>query len=302
MAGAFGLIGSVTLDTIHLPSGKTRRSLGGILYQAATLCGLKKKPLLIANVSEEIRGKVLETIRSWPGLRKEGITWVPGPGHEVVLYYQRRGERREKLKSAVRPLSANQVLSHLPGLGFLMVVFNSGFEFDLITWRQIVASCSFPVWVDLHSLVLSANYGVRRYESFPSWPSWVEGITYLQANAREAACLLSHPGEEATQQELLDLTARCLSLGVKAVFITLGKKGVLVASKEGTEVIPAPLPKKVVDTTGCGDCFAAATAAKLRHGASVKEAASFGLRVASRVAGVSGVRAAFGLARHLAQP
>lgn len=49
--------------------------------------------------------------------------------------------------------------------------------------------------------------------------------------------------------------ARCLlAQGVSCVVITLGKKGALVAVRDGTQIVPA-FPSAPVDTTGAGDGF-----------------------------------------------
>jgi len=295
-----GLIGSITQDTIQLASGEKRQGLGGILYQAATLCGLGGEVVLIANIGQGLWPSFWVTVRTWRGLKKEGIKIVPGPGNQVLLSYPPRGERKERLKSAVWPLTATRILPYLEGLDFLIVAFNSGFDLDLITWRQVIRSCSCPIWLDIHSLVLSPNFGRRYYENFQTWPAWVEGIAYLQANEKEAACLLGHPQEKPTFEELEDLAAQCFSLGVKAVYITLGQRGVFVSSAESQEVLPAGKPRKMVDTTGCGDCLAASAVWKILQGESAHQAGRFGIGLACRVASVSGVLATYNLVRLLA--
>ncbi len=295
-----GLMGSITQDTIQLASGEKRQELGGILYQAATLCGLGGDVVLIANIGEDLWKSVQATIRTWQGLKKEAVNIVRGPGNRVFLSYPPRGERKERLKSAVWPLTPTRILPYLNGLDFLLVAFNSGFDLDLITWRQVIRSCSCPIWLDIHSLVLSPNFGLRNYESFESWPAWVEGIAYLQANEKEAACLLGHPQDKPTIEELEDFAAQCFSLGVKAVYFTLGQRGVFVSSAESQEVLPAGKPQKLVDTTGCGDCLAASAVWKILQGESAHQAGRFGIALASRVASVSGVLATHNLVRRLA--
>ena len=58
------------------------------------------------------------------------------------------------------------------------------------------------------------------------------------------------------------LHAVCRRLGVAAVIITLGERGVLVSQASGFALIPAHRVK-VVDTTGAGDAFAGGLAAGL---------------------------------------
>ncbi|MCX7973430.1 MAG: carbohydrate kinase family protein [Candidatus Aminicenantes bacterium] len=293
--GRFGLIGTITWDTVELASGKKWQGPGGILYQAATLCALGFEVSLICQVGEEIWPKIRTIIKSWPGLITEGIKVVPGLGNQVYLYYPKKGERKEKLKWAVPPLRFHQIFPVLKSLDFLLVVFNSGFDLDFYTWRQIIKAACCPIWLDIHSLVLSSNFGDRKYESLETWPAWVDGVNYLQANEREAACLLGRPNKQLSSKELDLLAQKSLALGLEALFVTLGKKGVFVATADRGKNLELSEKRQVVDTTGCGDCLAAATAAKLYQGESPLEAGRFGLFLASQAARVKGVASTYRL-------
>lgn len=73
------------------------------------------------------------------------------------------------------------------------------------------------------------------------------------------------------------IAAACESLrkrGARAVIATLGSRGALVVSANGIETVPA-FKAKVVDTTGAGDCFVGALAARMAAGASPAEAARY---------------------------
>ncbi len=62
--------------------------------------------------------------------------------------------------------------------------------------------------------------------------------------------------------------------GPRAVIATLGERGAVVVTREGQTNIPA-FEAKVVDTTGAGDCFVGALAAKLAAGATPVDAARY---------------------------
>jgi ribokinase len=62
--------------------------------------------------------------------------------------------------------------------------------------------------------------------------------------------------------------------GARAVLATLGARGAVVVTAEGATAIPA-LEAKVVDTTGAGDCFVGALAARMAKGATPLDAARY---------------------------
>jgi len=293
-----GLIGTITADTIKYDDGRSFGSVGGILYQAAALCGGGTATALFSNCGDDLRPEVEKIIGKWSGLDRRGLTFLPGPGNRVRLRYSELArEREEILESVVPALDPRPILAGLPGLDFLFLVFNSGFDIALPDWRSIADRAACPIWIDIHSLALAARVGgPRDYRALPDWPEWVRGAAYLQANRQEVACLMGHPERWADESEIRALAFRSFGLGLQAAFITLGKDGVLVATPEEIRRVPAPVPAAVVDTTGCGDVFAAATARALLDGISPVRAAERGVALATRAVGISGLQATYDLA------
>jgi sugar/nucleoside kinase (ribokinase family) len=83
-----------------------------------------------------------------------------------------------------------------------------------------------------------------------------------------------------------DLEAACRALverGVGCVVATRGGDGVLIVDSEGSEAVPA-FDVDVVDTTGCGDAFAAGFLRGLSLGRDRREAAVLGCAAAGKVA------------------
>jgi sugar/nucleoside kinase (ribokinase family) len=78
----------------------------------------------------------------------------------------------------------------------------------------------------------------------------------------------------------------------------MGKDGVLVLTADGgPRQVAAPAADRVVDTTGCGDVFAAATLRLLARGVPLIEAASAGVVLASNAVGLAGIEETYRLAQ-----
>jgi ribokinase len=97
-------------------------------------------------------------------------------------------------------------------------------------------------------------------------------VDVLVPNELEAALFAGVDPREG--QDWAAVARRLRSLGPKAVVITLGSEGALVAREEGTQRVPA-FPVEVVDTTAAGDAFVAGLAVALLRGSPLPEAVRF---------------------------
>ena len=91
----------------------------------------------------------------------------------------------------------------------------------------------------------------------------------LVVNEHEAAFLL---GEDTRDPE--ESADKLLDLGPPSAIVTLGGAGAILATGNSSRHFPAP-EVQVVDTTGAGDAFMGALAAKLAEGALLEEAVTY---------------------------
>ena len=109
---------------------------------------------------------------------------------------------------------------------------------------------------------------------------------YIVPNETEAAILTSLPVEDITQAKAA--AKKLQAMGARNVILTLGSKGALVVTEDGTETIVSSFNAgPVVETTGAGDAFCGGFAAALAEGKPLLEAVRFGCATA----GISVTRA-----------
>jgi len=105
-------------------------------------------------------------------------------------------------------------------------------------------------------------------------------VDLLIVNETEAGDLLGRPVGVASGREAALALAE---LGPRTVVVTLGAAGAVVAQRGTATLLPAPTVE-VVDTTGAGDAFCGATAARLAAGADPVAAAAAGVVAGSLAA------------------
>lgn len=120
----------------------------------------------------------------------------------------------------------------------------------------------------------------------------------LVVNQHEAAVVLAAldggPGTvaPASGADEAAVVARLLAHGVPSVVVTLGARGALVGSADG--VVPEPAPRvDAVDTTGAGDAFVGALAARLAAGDDLLAAVRLAVRVGAAAVRGRGAQPSF---------
>lgn len=124
----------------------------------------------------------------------------------------------------------------------------------------------------------------------------------LVVNEHEAEAVLQqlnpHPARRI-EGNYERLAAMLVDEGIASVVITLGANGCLVADKfpaenGGAQVRPLPAVKvKAVDTTGAGDAFTGALAARLANGEDLVQAAEFAGKFAALTVQAHGAQASY---------
>jgi ribokinase len=124
-------------------------------------------------------------------------------------------------------------------------------------------------------------------------------VDLLVPNETEAAALAGLPVlAEGAAFDAAAAAARLRAMGPAAVLVTLGAEGVHLADADGHRAWPAP-KVRAIDTTGAGDSFIGAFAARRVTGASLHAAIAHGQRAAAYSVTRDGAIAAMPTARDL---
>jgi ribokinase len=123
-------------------------------------------------------------------------------------------------------------------------------------------------------------------------------VDVLVVNEHEAGFLLGEAVDGSDAGAAARAAVELRRRGPRAVVVTLGAAGAVAADAGGAEHLPAP-PARVVDTTGAGDAFVGALAARLAAGASLPGAVAYGVRAGAAAVRGAGAQSSFPAAADL---
>lgn len=258
-----GVIGTFVWDVIH---GRDVRNApieewGGVTYalsacDAALPDDWELVPLV--KVGSDLAPQARQFLRTLRRLAPDAQPIeVPYRNNRVELRYHSDERRSEVLTGGVPGWTWAGLQPLLRDLDALYINFISGFELDLATARLIRQHFKGPIYCDLHSLTLGLEpSGLRTWRPLPEVAAWCACFDVLQVNEDEVAMLAADP---------LSLAATALGAGVRRLFVTLGKRGVVYFEDAGpgrplrTALIPSTAARGdgPGDPTGCGDVWGA---------------------------------------------
>ena len=164
---------------------------------------------------------------------------------------------------------------------------------DIGKARVLAAQMEIPLETVLRAVEVAAERGTRALVNLAPVlqvpRKLLEKLDPLVVNEHEAAFLLG--GGVEGVEAALSAAPELLSLGPRSAVITVGEAGAAFADGQTRGHVPAP-EVDVVDTTGAGDAFVGALAARLAHEASLEEAVAYAVRAGAAAVTKEGAQGA----------
>lgn len=152
----------------------------------------------------------------------------------------------------------------------------------------VVGQCEIPTEATWATAQLAQRFVFNYAPVIDIDPELLRAGNPLVVNEHEAQAALTHLGG-AEISDPAELTRALLAAGVPSVVITLGADGAVIGEGDQIEAI-ASEKVEVVDTTGAGDAFVGALAARLAAGDDLASAARHGARAGAWTCTVAGAQ------------
>lgn len=260
-------IGHITLDKIVTSESEVYMPGGTAFYFAHSLYNIDHNFLLVTALAKDQISFVEE-------LRAKGIHIRLLPSAYTVyfenIYPANQDVRIQRVWQKADPFQKedlDEVNAKIYHLGSLLA---DDFSLDLIKDLSEKGIVSLDVQGMLREVEDTNVVAV-------DWADKMQALRYidiLKANESEME-VLTGTNDIAEGAKIL------AQWGVREVVITLGSMGSVIYANNNFHLIPAFVPKKVVDATGCGDTYMAGYLYKRSMGAGLQEAGEFGAAMAT---------------------
>lgn len=267
-------IGHITHDKIVTPASVVHMAGGTSFYFSNAIRQMPLRYQLITAVAATEMPYV-------QALRDSGIDVTVFPSQQTVFFENIYGENQDNRTQCVLhksdPFTVAQLQTVMAGIYHLGPLLADDIPVGLIRHLASRGKVSLDVQGFLRE--------VRKEQVYPvDWSEKREALPYisiLKANETEMEQLTGTADIKAGIQQLVDW-------GVPEVIITLGSRGSVIYHDGHLYVIPAFVPRQVVDATGCGDTYMAGYLFRRYKGDSVEKAGNFAAAMATAKIEASG--------------
>lgn len=271
------VLGPIPRDRITTYTGEIVEKYGCALYTTAALSALVDEGSRIVPVTHTRREDapaIRMLLERLPHVDTTRVDDTADQGDVITLQYKDQNERIERQTGFMNPITPADVEGLLDFDAFVCVPITD-FEVPLTTCQYIKTNSDALVLLDAHGPTnVCTRHGERGLKFWIERDLWLPCIDILKMNLDEAGCCWFDTDYDAktlesigaiAHEQMPKLAAYCLARGVSALCITLDAGGCMLyfngadgsLEEHRVECIPV---EHVVDTTGCGDSFAAGLA------------------------------------------
>jgi sugar/nucleoside kinase (ribokinase family) len=267
------VIGHSVLDRIYFNEKYSERP-GGIFHSVNTLANIinSDDEIFLLTQFSESTFKHFKKIYNQVNLHySESVREIP----VVELHLFSDKEREEKYSNVNQSIKISREIN-LKIFDVIYINMISGFDITVSDLDYLRKESNAKIYFDLHTLARGFDEnGNRNFRTVPNIGKWLKNIDILQMNENEKYFLTGSWNEEKDLKRLFEL-------GIKAVIITEGGKGVNLYTDAEHIKIPA-LKVEANNFVGCGDSFGAAFCYRISMNNSLISALEFANFVAGTV-------------------
>lgn len=271
------VLGPIPRDMVATHKGDVFEKYGCVIYTTAALSmlvGKEDRIVPVTHLSESDAPKVRDILSGFSSVDLHHISSSADSGDIVSLTYVDQNTRLEHQTGFMAPLVPADVAGLLDSDAFICLPI-SDYEVPCATLAYIKQNSEGIVILDAHGPTNAITRNGERVHKF--WfdrDLWLPYIDILKMNLQEAGCswfrsaytfAALQDASDIGLDELPKFAAHCIELGVKAVCVTLDQHGCVLYFRDASGKIQEHFIQRVqvehvVDTTGCGDSFAAGLA------------------------------------------
>ncbi|MBX2826940.1 MAG: carbohydrate kinase family protein [Flavobacteriaceae bacterium] len=242
----------------------------------SNLIGNDGEIIPITHIRKQDQDGIMSLLEPYSNIRTEAISSESDQGDVIQLKFKDQNNRKETQTAFMKPIGPEDVKDYLDCEVFVCVPVTD-FEVPLETLRYIKEHSNASIVFDAHGPTTALTVRGKRVTKF--WVDrdlWLPYIDVLKMNLEEANCSWFQKeytlgdlkeNKEIDESELPEFAKHCLHHGLKALYVTLDSRGVMVYTLKDGELqedfVPSVPVSHVVDTTGCGDSFAGGIAFSL---------------------------------------
>jgi sugar/nucleoside kinase (ribokinase family) len=260
--------GHITKDKIITPEGEFYMAGGTAFYFSHAIKRFDDISFSLKTIVGYQEKNEIEKLRS-DGVNIS-VSFCESSVYFENIYKEDYEERKQHVLSKAAPFTIESLRNIDAGIVHLGTLLADDFSIEAI---QFIAQKAM-VSIDSQGFLRE----VRGTDVFPvNWKqknTVLKCIHFLKANEHELEVLTETKNIKEGIEKLYEW-------GVKEVIVTLGGAGSIIFDGTNYNLVPAYKPKKMMDTTGCGDTYMAGYLYKRALGSGIEDAGKFAAAIAT---------------------